>query len=222
VPKTIDNDLAGTDFTFGFQTAVQIATDAIDRLHTTAESHNRVIIVEVMGRHAGWIAAYSGLAGGADVVLVPERPFDVDEICDRLRRRQAAGHTFSIVVVAEGARPKDGEVWSEHEGTTDAFGHVRLGGIAVHLEREIEQRTGFECRMTILGHVQRGGTPLAYDRVLGTRFGVEAIDAASEGDFGTMVALRGTDIVRVSLDEALAEPKLLDPRLFETAEAFFA
>ena len=211
VPKTIDNDLAGTDFTFGFQTAVQIATDAIDRLHTTAESHNRVIIVEVMGRHAGWIACYSGLAGGADVILVPERPFDLDEICERLVRRQSNGATFSIVVVAEGATPKDGEVWSQHGGT-DAFGHARLGGIAVELEREIEQRTGFESRMTILGHVQRGGTPLAYDRVLGTRFGVAAVDAVSEGNFGKMTALRGTRIELVPLDEALAEPKLLDPR----------
>jgi phosphofructokinase-like protein len=220
VPKTIDNDLAGTDFTFGFQTAVQVATDAIDRLHTTAESHNRVIIVEVMGRHAGWIACYSGIAGGADVVLVPERPFDLDDICERLKRRQAGGATFSIVVVAEGATPKDGEVWSQHAGT-DAFGHARLGGIAVELEREIEQRTGFESRMTILGHVQRGGTPLAYDRVLGTRFGVAAVDAVTTGDFGKMTALRGTKIALVPLDEALAEPKLLDPELFETAEVFF-
>src|SRR5688500_4122063 len=220
VPKTIDNDLAGTDFTFGFQTAVQIATDAIDRLHTTAESHNRVIVVEVMGRHAGWIAAYSGLAGGADVVLVPERPFDIEEVCDRLRRRHEQGRNFSIVVVAEGATPKDGGLLSEFE-TTDSFGHVRLGGIAIQLEREIEERTGFESRMTILGHVQRGGTPCAYDRVLGSRFGVEAIDAASEGDYGKMVALRGTEIVRVPLSEALAEPKLLDPKVFETAEVFF-
>jgi len=220
VPKTIDNDLAGTDFTFGFQTAVQIATDAIDRLHTTAESHNRVIVVEVMGRDAGWIAAYSGLAGGADVVLVPERPFDIDEVCERLRRRHSRGRNFSIVVVAEGATPKDGGLLSEFE-ETDAFGHVRLGGIAIRLEREIEERTGFEARMTILGHVQRGGTPCAYDRVLGSRFGVEAIDAAHEGDYGKMVALRGTDIVRVPLSEALAEPKLLDPRFFETVEVFF-
>ncbi len=221
VPKTIDNDLAGTDFTFGFQTAVQIATDAIDRLHSTAESHNRVIVVEVMGRHAGWIAAYSGMAGGADVILVPERTFDVDEVCERLQRRHAGGRTFSIVVVAEGAVPagEDGGV-SLHEGT-DAFGHARLGGIAVHLEREIEARTGFETRMTILGHVQRGGSPLAYDRVLGTRFGVAAIDAATRGDFGRMVALRSTDVELVALDEALAEPKLLDPELFATAEVFF-
>jgi ATP-dependent phosphofructokinase / diphosphate-dependent phosphofructokinase len=220
VPKTIDNDLAGTDFTFGFQTAVQIATDAIDRLHTTAESHNRVIVVEVMGRHAGWIAAYSGMAGGADVVLVPERPFDIDEVCERIRRRHARGANFSIVVVAEGATPRDGGLISEFE-TTDAFGHVRLGGIAIQLEREIEKRTGFESRMTILGHVQRGGTPLAYDRVLGSRFGVAAIDAAQDRDFGKMVALRGTDIVRVPLDEALSAPKLLDPALFETVEVFF-
>jgi phosphofructokinase-like protein len=220
VPKTIDNDLAGTDFTFGFQTAVQIATDAIDRLHTTAESHNRVIVVEVMGRHAGWIATYSGLAGGADVILVPERPFDLDEICERLKRRQSNGATFSIVVVAEGATPKDGEVWSQHAGT-DAFGHARLGGIAVELEREIEQRTGFESRMTILGHVQRGGTPLAYDRVLGTRFGVAAIDAVSDGAYGQMVALQATEIARVPLESALREPKLLDPGLYETAEVFF-
>jgi ATP-dependent phosphofructokinase / diphosphate-dependent phosphofructokinase len=220
VPKTIDNDLAGTDFTFGFQTAVQIATDAIDRLHTTAESHNRVIIVEVMGRHAGWIATYSGIAGGADVILVPERPFDIDDVCDRIRRRHSGGSRFSIVVVAEGATPRDGDVVSEHAGT-DAFGHVRLGGIAVALEKAIEERTGFEARMTILGHVQRGGTPVAYDRVLGTRFGVAAIDAASAGDFGKMVALRGTEIVRVPLEDALAEPKLLDPALYETAEVFF-
>src|SRR3954470_24943855 len=221
VPKTIDNDLAGTDFTFGFQTAVQIATDAIDRLHTTAESHNRVIVVEVMGRTAGWIACYSGMAGGADVILVPERPFDVEEVCERVRHRHESGHSFSIVVVAEGATPKDGEVKSEFGGGTDAFGHVRLGGIAVQLEREIEARPGFESRMTTLGHVQRGGTPLAYDRVLGTRFGVAAIDAADQGNFGKMVALRGTEIELVPLDEALAEPKLLDPRLYETATVFF-
>jgi ATP-dependent phosphofructokinase / diphosphate-dependent phosphofructokinase len=221
VPKTIDNDLAGTDFTFGFQTAVQIATDAIDRLHTTAESHNRVIIVEVMGRHAGWIAAYSGIAGGADVILVPERPFDIDDVCSRIQHRHEGGSTFSIVVVAEGATPKDGKIVSEFSGATDAFGHVRLGGIAVELEKAIEARTGFESRMTILGHVQRGGTPLAYDRVLGTRFGVAAIDAVSDGDFGKMVALRGTEIVRVPLDEALAAPKLLDTELYETAEVFF-
>jgi 6-phosphofructokinase 1 len=220
VPKTIDNDLAGTDFTFGFQTAVQVATDAIDRLHTTAESHNRVMVCEVMGRHAGWIAVYSGIAGGADAILVPERPFDIEQVCGHLRRRHSAGRTFSIVVVSEGAIPKDGELITEHQ-TADAFGHVRLGGIAVRLEKEIEERTGFETRMTILGHVQRGGTPNAYDRVLGTRFGVAAADAVADGDFGKMVALRGPAIERVPLAEALAEPKLLDPELYETAAVFF-
>jgi ATP-dependent phosphofructokinase / diphosphate-dependent phosphofructokinase len=220
VPKTIDNDLNGTDFTFGFHTAVQIATDAIDRLHTTAESHNRVMVVEVMGRHAGWIACYSGMAGGADAILVPERPFDVDEVCERIRRRHRAGRTFSIIVVAEGAVPKDGSAPREDK-QTDAFGHVRLGGIAVELEGQIEELTGYESRMTILGHVQRGGTPTAYDRVLATRFGVAAIDAASDGAFGQMVALHATDIRRTPLDDALREPKLLDPALYETAEVFF-
>src|SRR6476646_7999510 len=210
VPKTIDNDLAGTDVTFGFHTAVQIATDAIDRLHTTAESHNRVMVVEVMGRHAGWIAAYSGIAGGADVILVPERPFDIAEVCESIRRRHAGGRTFSIVVVSEGASPADGSGISTSGGKTDAFGHHRLGGIGVELEREIEERTGYETRMTILGHVQRGGTPPAYDRVLATRFGVKAVAAADRGEGGTMVSLRGTDIVLVALAEAVAEPKLLD------------
>ena len=221
VPKTIDNDLNGTDFTFGFQTAVQIASDAIDRLHTTAESHNRVIVVEVMGRHAGWIAAYSGISGGADAILVPERPFDIEEVCEHLRRRHAGGRTFSIVVASEGAVPKDTGQLAAHGGAVDAFGHVRLGGLAVELERQIESRTGFETRMTILGHVQRGGTPNAFDRVLGTRFGIAAVDAASRGDFGKMVALLGTRIVSVGLEEALDEPKLLDPELYETAEVFF-
>ena len=221
VPKTIDNDLAGTDVTFGFNTAVQVATDAIDRLHTTAESHNRVIVVEVMGRHAGWIAAHSGLAGGADVILIPERPFDIDEVCESIKRRHAGARTFSIVVVSEGAMPRDGTGITTASEETDAFGHARLGGIGVALEREIEARTGFETRMTILGHVQRGGTPTAYDRVLATRFGVRAVQAASEGDFGTMVALRGTDIVLVALEEAVAEPKLVDPALYAVAEVFF-
>jgi 6-phosphofructokinase 1 len=174
-----------------------------------------------MGRHAGWIAAYSGLAGGADVILVPERPFDIEEVATRIRRRHANGRTFSIIVVAEGATPQAGGLLTQTPETTDAFGHTRLGGIAVALEGEIESRTGFETRMTILGHVQRGGTPLAFDRVLGTRFGIAAVDAVSEGDFGTMVALRGTGMQRVPLEEALAEPKLLDPELFETAEVFF-
>jgi len=221
VPKTIDNDLAGTDYTFGFDTAVQICTDAIDRVHTTAESHNRVLVVEVMGRHAGHIAVHSGMAGGADVILIPERPFDIDQVCESLRRRHSSGRTFSIVVVSEGAVPRDGTGLTTVSGEKDAFGHERLGGIAVTLEKEIEERTGYETRMTILGHVQRGGTPTAYDRVLATRFGVEAVAAATEGDFGNMVALRGRDIIRVPLAEALTEPKLVDPRLFDTAEVFF-
>jgi 6-phosphofructokinase 1 len=222
VPKTIDNDLNATDFTFGFQTAVQIATEAIDRLHSTAESHDRVIVCEVMGRDAGWIAAYSGLAGGADVVLVPERPFDVDDVCRHIRHRhETTGKTFSIVVVAEGATRSDGGAAATAADSVDSFGHVRLGGIAFELEKEIEERTGYESRATVLGHIQRGGSPVAFDRVLGTRFGVAAIDAASNGDFGKMVALHGTAIELVPLEEALAEPKLLDPELYATAQVFF-
>jgi 6-phosphofructokinase 1 len=221
VPKTIDNDLGGTDVTFGFQTAVQIVTDAIDRLHTTAESHNRVMVVEVMGRHAGWIATYAGIAGGADSILVPERPFDIDGVVAHLRRRHERGPNFSIVVVAEGAAPREGTLQTLESTATDAFGHARLGGIGVTLEREIEERTGYESRVTILGHVQRGGTPVAYDRVLATRFGVAAMDAAASGRFGMMVGLRGTEIEDVPLEEALREPKLLDPALYETAQLFF-
>jgi phosphofructokinase-like protein len=221
VPKTIDNDLGGTDVTFGFQTAVQIVTDAIDRLHTTAESHNRVMVVEVMGRHAGWIATHAGIAGGADAILVPERPFSIDEVVAHLRRRHERGPNFSIVVVAEGATPREGTLQTREGAATDAFGHARLGGIGVTLEREIEQRTGYESRVTILGHVQRGGTPVAYDRVLATRFGVAAMDAAAAGRFGAMVALRGTEIIEVELEGALREPKLLDPALYETAQLFF-
>jgi 6-phosphofructokinase 1 len=220
VPKTIDNDLAGTDYTFGFDTAVQIATDAIDRLHTTAESHNRVLVVEVMGRHAGWIACHSGMAGGADAILVPERPFDLDEVCAHLRARHARGRSFSIVVASEGAQPRDGSL-ATRGSEVDEFGHVRLGGIAAWLEQEIEARTGYETRMVVLGHVQRGGTPTAFDRVLATRYGVEAVSALTRGETGTMVALRGTGVVTVPLTEALAEPKLLDPDLFATAEVFF-
>jgi len=227
VPKTIDNDLGGTDVTIGFQTAVQIVTDAIDRLHTTAESHNRVMVLEVMGRHAGWIATHAGIAGGADAILVPERPFDIEEVCLHLRRRHERGRDFSIVVVAEGATPRDGTLAIGGEqpvtraGAIDAFGHARLGGIGVVLEGEIESRTGFETRVTILGHVQRGGTPVAFDRVLATRLGVAALRAAAAGRFGVMVALRGNAIEEVPLAEALAEPNLLDPELYETAELFF-
>ena len=221
VPKTIDNDLGGTDVTFGFQTAVQIVTDAIDRLHTTAESHNRVMVVEVMGRHTGWIATHAGIAGGADAILVPERPFDIEQVVTHLRRRHERGRSFSIVVVAEGATPREGTLQTRAGTGTDAFGHQRLGGIGVTLEQEIERRTGFESRVTILGHVQRGGTPVAFDRVLATRFGVAAMDAAAAGRFGCMVAARGVDIVEVALDQALREPKLLDPELYATAELFF-
>lgn len=220
VPKTIDNDLSATDVTFGFDTAVQVATDAIDRLHTTAESHDRVMVVEVMGRHAGWIATYAGMAGGADVILVPEQPFDIEEVCNHIRHRHQRGAGFSILVVAEGAMPADGTMVVS-SGEVDQFGHVRLGGISNTLQAEIESRTGFETRVTILGHVQRGGTPTAYDRVLATRFGVEAIAAAHEGDFGTMVALRGPDIVRVPITDAVKELKTLDPRIYDVAATFF-
>jgi phosphofructokinase-like protein len=220
VPKTIDNDLSATDYTFGFNTAVQICTDAIDRLHTTAESHNRVIVLEVMGRHAGWIATYSGIAGGADAILIPERPFDIEQVCEHIRHRHNKGRFFSIVVVAEGARPAEGSEITQEE-QRDEFGHVRLGGIGVILEKEIEERTGFETRVTILGHIQRGGTPTAFDRVLATRFGIEAIDAMDDGDYGKMVALQGTDIVRVPIGEAVTELKTVDPELYETAEVFF-
>jgi len=221
VPKTIDNDLGGTDVTFGFQTAVQIVTDAIDRLHTTAESHDRVMVVEVMGRHAGWIATHGGIAGGADAILVPERPFDIDEVLGHISRRHDRGRSFSIVVVSEGAAPREGTMETRPDTGTDAFGHARLGGIGMMLEGEIERRTGYETRVTILGHVQRGGTPVAYDRVLSTRFGVAAMQAVAAGHFGAMVALRGTDIVEVPLADALREPKLLDPGLYETASLFF-
>ena len=222
VPKTIDNDLNATDFTFGFQTAVQIATEAIDRLHSTAESHDRVIVCEVMGRDAGWLACYSGLAGGADVILVPEHPFDLDAVCDHItHRHETTGQTFSIVVVAEGATPAGGGDAATAADTVDSFGHARLGGIAHQLEQQIEEKTGYESRATVLGHIQRGGSPIAFDRILGTRFGVAAIDAASNGDFGKMVALHGTAIELVALEDALSEPKLLDESLFETARVFF-
>jgi ATP-dependent phosphofructokinase / diphosphate-dependent phosphofructokinase len=220
VPKTIDNDLGGTDMTFGFDTAVQIATDAIDRLHTTAESHNRVMIVEVMGRHAGWIALHSGLAGGADVILIPERPFDIEEVCRLIRRRHSRGRFFSIVVVAEGALPKEGSMQTV-EANEDEFGHARLGGIGQRLEQEIEERTGYESRATVLGHIQRGGTPTAFDRVLATRLGVAAIDAANEGSWGMMPALRGTRIELVALSEAVAELRTVSPEDYAAAEVFF-
>jgi phosphofructokinase-like protein len=220
VPKTIDNDLGATDYTFGFDTAVSIATEAIDRLHTTAESHHRTLICEVMGRHAGWIALHSGIAGGANVILIPERPFDIDEVADYVKRRFSTHRYAPIVVVSEGAVPKEGTLtvvgWEK-----DAFGHERLGGIGQLLERELEVRTGHEARATVLGHVQRGGTPTAYDRWLATRFGLHAVDAATDGAFGTMVALQGTKIVRVPIGEATRELKVVTPELYEEAEVFF-
>jgi phosphofructokinase-like protein len=220
VPKTIDNDLGGTDMTFGFDTAVQIATDAIDRLHTTAESHNRVMIVEVMGRHAGWIALHSGLAGGADVILIPERPFDIEDVVRLIRRRHSRGRYFSIVVAAEGATPKEGTI-EIVTGEKDEFGHERLGGMGALLEREIGARTGFETRATVLGHIQRGGTPTAFDRVLATRLGLAAIDAAHEGRWGVMPALKGTRIELVPLAEAVAQLRTVPPEDYTAAEAFF-
>jgi 6-phosphofructokinase 1 len=219
VPKTIDNDLSATDYTFGFDTAVQIATEAIDRLHTTAESHMRVLVVEVMGRHSGWIALHSGLAGGANVILVPERRFDIDQVCGWITSRFRSSYA-PIVVVAEGAMPRDGDMVLK-DGTLDSFGHVRLSGVGEWLAKEIEKRTGKEARTTVLGHVQRGGTPSAFDRWLATRFGLHAIDAVHEGDFGTMVALRGTDIVRVPIGEATATLKTVPDGLYEEAEVFF-
>ena len=219
VPKTIDNDLAATDVTFGFDTAVQIATDAIDRLHTTAESHKRTLILEVMGRHAGWIALHSGMAGGANVILIPEQNFDMEEVVGWVETRFERGYA-PIIVVAEGAVPKGGDMVLK-DGATDAFGHVRLSGIADWLARELEQRTGHEARTTVLGYVQRGGTPTARDRVLATRFGIRAIDAVRDGAFGQMAALRGNDIILVPLADAVAELKTVPPELYDEAKDFF-
>jgi ATP-dependent phosphofructokinase / diphosphate-dependent phosphofructokinase len=220
VPKTIDNDLGATDVTFGFDTALHVASEAIDRLHTTAESHNRILIVEVMGRHAGWIALHSGLAGGADVILIPEIPFDIDEVCRLIRRRHERGRYFSIVVAAEGAVPKEGTI-SISTGDLDEFGHPRLGGIGHTLEREIEHRTGYETRATVLGHVQRGGTPTAFDRVLATRLGLAAVDAVHDGEWGMMMALRGTRIERVALSEAVAQLRTVPVEEYERYGVLF-
>jgi 6-phosphofructokinase 1 len=219
VPKTIDNDLGSTDYTFGFDTAVHIATEAIDRLRTTAESHHRALVVEVMGRHAGWIALHSGLAGGANVILVPERPFNVETVVSWVKRRFEREYA-PIIVVAEGAMPEGGRE-SLASGEKDSFGHVALGGIGAWLADEIARHTGAESRAVVLGHVQRGGTPTAYDRVLATRFGLHAVDAVRDGDFGVMVALRGTDIIRVKLAEATAELKTVPLERYAEAEAFF-
>jgi len=222
VPKTIDNDLAGTDFTFGFDTAVNVATNAIDRVHTTAEAHNRVIVVEVMGRDSGWIAAYSGIGGGADVILVPEVPFDIDQVAELIRQRHERGRYFSIVVAAEGAKFAGGV--EMHDGTPvlqdvgrDEFGHLRLGGIGEVLAREIEKRTGFESRSVVLGHIQRGGSPSAFDRVLATRYGLGAIDMVHRGEFGQMAALRGNKIISIPLAEAIASNRKLDQEILDAA-----
>jgi ATP-dependent phosphofructokinase / diphosphate-dependent phosphofructokinase len=219
VPKTIDNDLSGTDFTFGFDTAVNIAMEAIDRLHTTADSHHRVLVVEVMGRHAGWIALHAGMAGGASVILIPELPYDIDRVCEYVNHRYTLG-TAPIIVVAEGASPKEGTL-STKEGELDAFGHVRLVGVGEQVAQAIEDRTGHESRSVVLGHLQRGGSPTAFDRWLGTRFGLHAITAVHEGAFGTMMALRGTDIVRVPLIEGTGELKTVDPSAYAEAEVLF-
>ncbi len=222
VPKTIDNDLGGTDVCFGFDTAVNIATEAIDRVHTTAEAHNRVMVVEVMGRDSGWIALYSGVAGGADVILIPERPFDIEEVADTIKRRHARGRYFSVVVVAEGAKFST-DVDPAHGAPVvtnlarDEFGHVRLGGIGAVLAREVESRTGFETRNVVLGHIQRGGSPTAFDRMLATRYGIGAIDYAHQGKFGAMVALKGTDIVSVPLADAIQRTRLVTQDLIDVS-----
>jgi phosphofructokinase-like protein len=227
VPKTIDNDIWGTDYTFGFDTAVNIAMEAIDRVHTTAESHNRVMVVEVMGRHTGWIAIEAGIAGGADFILIPEKPVDLNKVCDAICKRHDRGRDFSIVVVAEGAKIAAGEKDEKEEVMVvqnqekDAFGHVRLGGIGRILASEIQKRTGFETRFVILGYIQRGGTPTAFDRMLGTRFGIAAVDLVHRGDFGKMVSLRGNQIIPIDLKEATSKAKSIDDQLYEIAEVFF-
>jgi ATP-dependent phosphofructokinase / diphosphate-dependent phosphofructokinase len=220
VPKTIDNDLAGTDVTVGFHTAVQVATDAIDRLHSTAESHDRVMLVEVMGRHSGWIAVYAGMAGGADAILIPEHPFDVDGVCHHLRHRHASRSSFSIVVVAEGAVPVEGTL-ELPEPPLDENGFPRLGGLANHLAPEIERRTGFQTRVTILGHVQRGGSPVSFDRVLATRFGIAAADLAAAGGWGRMVARKAQEVRDVPIADAVTERNVVPPELYREAEVFF-
>ena len=218
-PKTIDNDLSCTDVTFGFDTAINIATDAIDRLHTTAESHNRIMVVEVMGRHAGWIALESGIAGGADVILIPEVPIDIEEVCAIIKKRHSRGKTFSMVVAAEGAQFKQGMVTQEEK--LDAFGHVRLGGIGQRIAEEIEKRTGYETRVTVLGHIQRGGTPTAFDRVLGTRFGIKTMELVLKKDYGKMASLSGNKIIAVPLEAAVSELKTVDMELYNIAKIFF-
>ena len=224
VPKTIDNDLSGTDYTFGFDTAVNIVTEAIDRIHTTAESHNRVMVIEVMGRHSGWIALYAGLAGGADMILIPEQKYTIEEIVSTIRKRHERGKDFSIVVVAEGAQISAEGKENEYvvsEGGLDEFGHVKLGGIGQLVANAVEEATSYETRVTVLGHLQRGGTPTAFDRVLGTRFGIAAIDLVHAGDFGKMVSLQGNEIVAIPLAEAVNQLKVVDQELYDIATVFF-
>ncbi len=220
IPKTIDNDLSETDYTFGFDTAVNTAMESIDRLHTTAESHHRIMVVEVMGRHAGWIAVHAGIAGGADYILVPELPIVIDDVCAAIKKRHSRGKTFSIIVVAEGAEFKQGEVVLQDK-KLDAFGHVRLGGIGEQLAGLIENETGFETRVTVLGHIQRGGSPTAFDRVLGTRFGVKAVELVVKGEYGKMVSLKGNAIVSVPIEAAVKQLKTLDMELYDIAKIFF-
>ncbi|MFQ5456123.1 MAG: 6-phosphofructokinase [Nitrospirota bacterium] len=221
VPKTIDNDLSGTDFTFGFDTAVSIVTEALDRLHSTAESHHRVMVVEVMGRHTGWIATYGGLAGGADYILIPEIPFSIDELCESLERRHKGEKNFSIIVAAEGASAKDKKEVTVQSDKKDAFGHARLGGIAKYLSDEIEKRLGFETRHVVLGHLQRGGSPTAYDRILGTRYGISAVELIREGKFGKMLAFQCNKIVAIELEEGVKQIKTVDMETYRIAETFF-
>lgn len=220
VPKTIDNDLSGTDYTFGFDTALNTATEAIDRLHTTAESHNRIMVVEVMGRHAGWIAVEAGIAGGADIILIPEIPIDLEEVVGLIKKRHDRGKTFSIVVVSEGAKFGNKDLVTQEE-KLDEFGHIRLGGIGDILARLIENKTGYETRVTVLGHIQRGGTPTAFDRVLGTRFGVKAVELVMAGKFGQMVSLQGDKIIAVPLSAAVSKLKTVDLELYNIAKVFF-
>ncbi len=220
VPKTIDNDLAGTDYTFGFHTAVSIATEALDRLHTTAEAHRRVMILEVMGRYTGWIALGAGLAGGADVILIPEKSFDVDEVCEYIKSRQERGRYFSTIVVAEGTKPKGGEEIVYGKGV-DEFGHVRFGGVGYYIGREIEKRTNTETRVVVLGHIQRGGSPTAFDRILAIRYGITAIDLVHQEKYGCMVAIRGNEIVSVPLKDVVGKRKTVDMELYNMARVFF-
>jgi len=221
VPKTIDNDIEGTDQTFGFDTAVAIVTEAVDRLHSTAESHQRVMVVEVMGRHTGWIATVGGLAGGADCILIPEHPLTIEEICEILEKRHARGRLFSIVVVAEGFKLAGADKLVTKDREVDQFGHVRLGGVGEVIGKEIEKRTGYETRVTVLGHVQRGGSPTAFDRVLGTRYGVAAVDLIERGKFGEMVSLKGNQITHLPLSQSMRNLKTVDPELIRTAEIFY-